>query len=305
MEKETLTVIHQGDSYLFKTGGYNTHLAIDGKHFAKTSDLQIGYCPKKVEIGTDKTEVDFYTRDVNGKTEKITSEQYRDMSALMQEECKDDDNGYISLEHEYKYRKAMNGWIATYKSWVDWKEYPFQVLELVQTNNPLITGYLSEKALDNPLVDYKRNKVYIVSEAFKRLGIDIMKAQTSSSYNGVPKVLSRRTETWRGNQPLYEVHYDSIEIVDSDDFKRPIERITLDKALELFEEDVESVIAKYHKAYAHVNAQITEDNGRKLGDALYSIERQARSLNVYQKDRTNRDALLITIKNAKTLLGIE
>jgi hypothetical protein len=126
-EKETLTVIHQGDSYLFKTGGYNTHLAIDGKQFAKTSDLQIGYAPKKIEVGTDKADIDFYTRTVDGKQEKITGEQYGDMSKLMTEECMDDD-GYISLEHEYKYRKAMNGWVATYKKWVEWVEYPFQIL---------------------------------------------------------------------------------------------------------------------------------------------------------------------------------
>lgn len=303
-EKETLTIIHQGDSYLFKTGGYNTHLAIDGKQFAKTSDLQIGYKPKKVEIGQDRHEVDFYTREVDGKTEKITAEEYSDLHKLMEEECMDGDDGYISLEHEYKYRKAMNGWKPTYKDWVEWTEYPFQILELPETNNPLITGYLSDRKLDNPLVDYRRNKKYIVVEAFSRLGIDILSAEVANSYNGIPEKLTRRINSWRGTDELYEVHYDEIEIVDNKDFDHPVERVTLQKAYELFEADVQSVISKYEKAYARINAQITEENGRKLADKLYSIERQANSLPVYTKSRNDKQVLLTLIKDAKALLGV-
>lgn len=302
--KETLTVICQGGQYLLNTGGYNTHLAIDGKQFAKTSKLQLDYEPKKIEVGQDKSEPDYWTRTVDGKEERLDNDAYQHMVSTYREECLNDTDGYLSLEHEYKYKKATSGWQSTRKDWVEWTEYPFQILHLATSTNPCITPYLADKDYTNPVVIYTRNKAEIVKDAFNRLGIDILTVDKSSSYDGIPKKLSRDSSGW-SNDDFYKVMYDKHRIVESDDFKRPAERITLKEAEELYEKDVESVIQKYKRAYALVHAKITEENGQELAELLEKLELKARSLPVYAKSRDEKQYLLNYIKKAKELLGTQ
>lgn len=301
--KETLTVICQGGQYLLNTGGYNTHLAIDGKQFAKTTKLQLDYEPKKIEIGQDKSEPDYWTRTVDGKEERLDNDAYQHMIKTYREECLNDTEGYLSLEHEYKYKKATSGWRPTRKDWVEWTEYPFQILHLATSTNPCITPYLADKDYSNPVVIYKRNKAEIVKDAFNRLGIDILTVDKSSSYDGIPKKLSRDS-FGRSNDDFYKVMYDKHRIVESDDFKRPAERITLKEAEDLYEKDVESVIQKYKRAYALVHAKITEENGQELAELLEKLELKARSL-LYAKSRDEKQYLLNYIKKAKELLGTQ
>lgn len=304
-EKKTLTIIEQGGKYLIDTGGYNTHLAIDGKIFAKTNKLQFSQAPTKIEIGTDKNEPDFYTRTVDGKEEKIDAEDYNSRTKIMKEECFDEDDEYISLEHEYKYRKAMNGWSPTYRGWTEWVEYPFQIQHLPEVDNPCISSYRADQKLDNPLVNYRPSKRYIVIEAFNRMGIDVMAAPVCRTYDGIPGTLTREESTYSPTTDLYRVRYDDREIVGRDSFNRVEERLTLEKAIAAFERDVNSVISKYEQAFGLVNAKITEENGRKLADSLLRIERSARALPVYIKSRDDKDYLMRQIKEAKKLLGVD
>lgn len=305
MEKDlkyTITVIEQGGKYLLNSGGYNTHLDINGVVFAKTSKLQLDSKPRSIKIGKDMRKRTHVVREVDGKEEKMDAESYDQMMNLMREECIDEDENYISLEHEYKYRKAMHGWRDIYNDWVEWEEVPFQIMHLPEVDNECITGYLSSEKIENPLVDYSPIKRVIVVDAFNRLGIDIMKAVVSS-WRGVERTLTREESNYRGD-PLYQVNYDDTRIVSSGDFDRKTERVSLDKAIKLYEDDVNSVITRYKTAYAKCNAKIAEEDMPKLAEKLERIEQDLVSLSVYVASRGDKATILERVKEAKKLLGV-
>lgn len=301
--KDVLTVIEQNGKYLLDSGGYNTHLNVDGTIFAKTSKLQLEKKPRTIAVGTDMREITHMTRTINGVEEKMDKESYDQTRALLEEECKDEEGDYISLEHEYKYRKAMSGWVQVVKDSVAWKEREFQILHLPSTDNPCITGYLSREKLENPVVNYQRYKHVIVVDAFNRLGIDILNVPVSSRYSGIEKTLTREESSWNDDK-LYAVRYDDTTIISSNDFKRDEERVTLDKAIELYEKDVQRVIDLYNAVYAKHNAKLSEKDVPQLGLYLNAIEAQVVALPTYVKARLDKESIIAQIKKAKKLLGV-